>query len=42
MTTPAINPNLTATTYGQIRPGDRVVNGFLTAPVALRVSNSLT
>jgi len=29
VTTPAINPNLTATTYGQIRPGDRVVNGFL-------------
>lgn len=29
MTTPAINPHLTATTYGQIKPGDRVVNGFL-------------
>jgi hypothetical protein len=24
-----INPHLVATTYSQIRPGDRVVNGFL-------------
>lgn len=25
----AINPHLTPTTYGDIKPGDRVVNGFL-------------
>lgn len=24
-----INPNLTRTTYRQIKPGDRIVNGFL-------------
>jgi hypothetical protein len=29
MTTPAINPHLTPTTYGDIKPGDRIVNGFL-------------
>lgn len=29
MTTPAINPNLTPTTYSAIKPGDRVINGHL-------------
>lgn len=26
---PTINPHLTLTTYGEIKPGDRIVNGFL-------------
>lgn len=25
----AINPHLTPTTYGQLQPGDRIVNGYL-------------